>query len=279
MGEVFQMLGCGLISVVCLGVMVFGEHHLSGSGEHHGEHSNDLGLHWLKHTSLELVQIWFTFVFGWAALFSIQWTITRSMPAEAGEASGIIVRVVVAIVSTYFAFLLIYGMDGVADFFRKARNKAANQAVVAIIASLGILVGFSWERSFDQAIEDIAFRAGRHFADIKPGEHCPESCEENVVNIKILLAILVTVIVLPAKYMHIGAIVLEADRVRKEDLQRQLAEGNVPTDARYVEMQAHNSARDPAVTFRTDSGDDPQKASPATPAIAPAKPAAVAPAP
>merc|ERR1712224_859112 len=62
--------------------------------------------------------------------------------------------ILVALGLTAFGFVFIFCLDFVAD------NTDGDTAysVVLIIGSLGLVIGFSWEQSFDAAVEDIAER-------------------------------------------------------------------------------------------------------------------------
>merc|ERR1712217_539496 len=53
-----------------------------------------------------------------------------------------------------FGFGFIFLLDMITDM--DATGELADKAIASIISSIGILVGFSWERSFDESVHVIA---------------------------------------------------------------------------------------------------------------------------
>jgi len=71
-------------------------------------------------------------------------------------------RVLLAFMLTAFAALSVFAVDKTSDAMRnkyshdKDTQKFLQEITRVIVNSLGILVGFSWEHSFDGSVEDVA---------------------------------------------------------------------------------------------------------------------------
>jgi hypothetical protein len=71
-------------------------------------------------------------------------------------------RVLLAFMLTAFAALSVFAVDKVADAMRNSYEddkdtlQFLEEITRVIVNSLGILVGFSWEHSFDGSVEDVA---------------------------------------------------------------------------------------------------------------------------
>merc|ERR1711957_391551 len=90
--------------------------------------------------------------FSWALMYSSKWQITLLRPGL--NPNCVEARVLLALCISFFAFVIILGLDKIADL--KSTGKKADKAIIAIITSLGILVGFTWEQSFDGAVEVLS---------------------------------------------------------------------------------------------------------------------------
>ncbi|CAE7531944.1 unnamed protein product [Symbiodinium sp. CCMP2592] len=120
--------------------------------------------------------------FGWCFHISVDWWVASSLHMDKSMKA-----VVSALAGTCFAFLLIFGLDKVADM--NAHDAEVDCALRTIITALGMLVGISWERCFDAAVAGVA---EKHVGRLPPP----------VMNL--LLAILLAAMVLPAWkwYIH-----------------------------------------------------------------------------
>eukprot|EP00812_Abedinium_dasypus_P000092 NODE_1011_length_1269_cov_325.932455.p2 GENE.NODE_1011_length_1269_cov_325.932455~~NODE_1011_length_1269_cov_325.932455.p2 ORF type:complete len:212 (-),score=53.76 NODE_1011_length_1269_cov_325.932455:619-1218(-) len=63
-------------------------------------------------------------------------------------------RVVLAILISFVAFLIILGLDKIADL--SCTTSTTDNAIFSIITALGVLVGFAWEQSFDGGLEIVS---------------------------------------------------------------------------------------------------------------------------
>jgi len=91
--------------------------------------------------------------FAWCVFYGTKWWIS-SLHFTNEET---LLRVVLALVLSAGSFLFIFFLDKLED--NELLGKDANESLEVIIEGLGILVGFSWEQSFDVAVEDITTSA------------------------------------------------------------------------------------------------------------------------
>merc|ERR1719375_2160383 len=96
-----------------------------------------------------------------------------------------LLRVVLAMTTSFLAFIVIFFLDKIADM--DATGEGADEAIKTIIEALGILVGFAWEQSFDVAVDSVTERVTIF----------PEATT------KLLISLLLVSIVLPAWRVHI----------------------------------------------------------------------------
>lgn len=90
--------------------------------------------------------------FAWALMYTSKWEITLLLPGL--NPNSVTARVLLALAISMFAFFIILGLDYIADM--KSTGEKTDRAIIAIITSLSILVGFTWEQSFDGAVEILA---------------------------------------------------------------------------------------------------------------------------
>merc|ERR1719316_1150723 len=96
---------------------------------------------------------------------------------------------------------IIFVLDKIADL--DATGSDADEAIRTIIEALGILVGFSWEQSFDTAVDSITERVTAMPPPIT----------------KLLMSLCLVAIVLPAWRIYIlqRVLILEEEEMAKED--------------------------------------------------------------
>lgn len=94
----------------------------------------------------------FSVAFAWCCLFSGKWLIT--LYVEAFPPNGVISRVILAIIVSTVAFVVILMLDFLAD--QESTSDLVDEAIISIIDALALLVGFSWEQTFDGAVEVLA---------------------------------------------------------------------------------------------------------------------------
>jgi len=116
-----------------------GERAAHGSAGCHG--------HSLATVSLEMTIEVLSFSSGWCFIFTLDWLIGPFFHHQ-----EVLSRLTVAMVCTYAGLLVVFFMDKIADSLERG---AAHLATRGIIASVGMQVGFSWERCFDHAVEAV----------------------------------------------------------------------------------------------------------------------------
>lgn len=90
--------------------------------------------------------------FAWALMYTSKWQLT--LLTSPMNPNCVTARVLLAVCISVIAFFIILGLDHLADM--KSTGEKTDKAIIAIIQSLSILVGFTWEQSFDGAVEVLA---------------------------------------------------------------------------------------------------------------------------
>lgn len=131
----------------------------------------------------------FAMAFSWCLFTASKWEIARQFPEFAPN--GVISRVLLAMELSAVAFVVIVMLDKLADL--ESTGQVADRAIITIIGALSTLVGFSFEQSFDGAVEalaDLCFKQQTMLAEL-------------------VLATAVVIIVYPAWRMYILRKLLE----------------------------------------------------------------------
>mmetsp|Transcript_60368 Transcript_60368/g.162669 ORF Transcript_60368/g.162669 Transcript_60368/m.162669 type:complete len:133 (-) Transcript_60368:63-461(-) len=78
-------------------------------------------------------------------------------------------RILMALTLSGLCYLLIFGIDQVADRMREsgAASKSVDKAVEAVVGAISVLVGFSWEHTFDGAVTVVSAQSDSHVDLIK----------------------------------------------------------------------------------------------------------------
>mmetsp|Transcript_133520 Transcript_133520/g.345616 ORF Transcript_133520/g.345616 Transcript_133520/m.345616 type:complete len:618 (-) Transcript_133520:95-1948(-) len=95
--------------------------------------------------------------FAWCILMGARWAWMLN-PLLGIEVHTIDGRIMLAITLSLATFFVVYGLDKVDDALRgsSADTKTAERAIFSIITSVSVLVGFTWEHSFDGAVTAVA---------------------------------------------------------------------------------------------------------------------------
>jgi uncharacterized membrane protein len=139
--QAFHLLMCALVAVV--GVLGFGKWH---------KHLEAIPGTSMKERAVTSLSIISSMVFAWCLLYSTKWALSTVHYETLRE--GIFGKVVVAIVVSALSFILIFFLDKLAD--SEKTSDAVDELIVIVIGSFGIMIGFSWEQSFDTGVEVIA---------------------------------------------------------------------------------------------------------------------------
>eukprot|EP00928_Gymnodinium_smaydae_P093823 TRINITY_DN7814_c3_g1_i1.p1 TRINITY_DN7814_c3_g1~~TRINITY_DN7814_c3_g1_i1.p1 ORF type:complete len:618 (+),score=103.03 TRINITY_DN7814_c3_g1_i1:146-1855(+) len=131
----------------------------------------------------------------WCLLFASKWELARNVPSL-GNPNFIKSRVILAIIISMFAFGVINSLDKLADSDHTTAE--TDESIEHIITAIGILVGFSWEQSFDGGAEVLA-------------ERTPQP-----VVAQLVVAFVVASIVITPWRRHILQTVMDLDEKRKD---------------------------------------------------------------
>lgn len=111
------------------------------------------------------------FAGSWCVVFSLQWGIQQRL--EGAEARTLL-RVLVAFVASFLALGCMRAVEIVGV---KSHSMRARDAIVGGVGSLGIMVGFTWERVFEESANDISFSFGRSMTGGMKAPDCDEECK------------------------------------------------------------------------------------------------------
>lgn len=135
--------------------------------------------------------------FAWCLFFSSDWFVSHFFFAH--DPKSMIKHVVLALFVTACALALIFILDKIADLPQTSGE--VDRIVRSIVMALGILIGFSWEKSFDVAVASIASTV----------HALPEAAT------KLLLGLSLVTLVIPAWRLHILPTVLEFQEEDEEE--------------------------------------------------------------
>jgi hypothetical protein len=89
--------------------------------------------------------------FAWSLMYSAKWQITILLPEL--NPNFVLARVLLALTVTVIAYFIILGLDFLKD--QTFTGEKTDKSIEAIIQSMSTLVGFTWEQSFDGALEVV----------------------------------------------------------------------------------------------------------------------------
>mmetsp|Transcript_22924 Transcript_22924/g.52552 ORF Transcript_22924/g.52552 Transcript_22924/m.52552 type:complete len:518 (-) Transcript_22924:76-1629(-) len=99
---------------------------------------------------MKLVQATFATITAWALLFWGEWQV-YVMGFEGARIEGCLFT---ALLLTAIALIVVLALDFIADVI--LHHKSDNSAMRALMVSLGLMVGFTWERCFDLGLEHLS---------------------------------------------------------------------------------------------------------------------------
>eukprot|EP00929_Paragymnodinium_shiwhaense_P080422 TRINITY_DN41942_c0_g1_i1.p1 TRINITY_DN41942_c0_g1~~TRINITY_DN41942_c0_g1_i1.p1 ORF type:complete len:650 (+),score=191.55 TRINITY_DN41942_c0_g1_i1:69-1952(+) len=127
----------------------------------------------------EQMQIITSMTFAWCTYFAVKWILDAHMR----QVEGMLKEVYQSLIVTILTMGLIWLLDWLAD--QSCTGDDIDKTLRILIESLGILVGFSWEKCFDTAVSSLS------------------SASPNPAYVKLLLAIGLAAIVVPARNWYI----------------------------------------------------------------------------
>lgn len=109
---------------------------------------------------IEILNNYLTFGLSWCLFYGVRWRISATHFTH----ENALLMVAIALFLSAVSFLFIFVLDKVEDNHLFGEDaEIAEGATEKIITGLGILVGFSWEQSFDTAV-DVVAEGLRHLA-------------------------------------------------------------------------------------------------------------------
>jgi len=150
------------------------------------------GIHKCSHRMQELVtrstEVWngfFMFGNAWCFFYGVKWALASS----GFTSENALLSVVLALLLSALSFMFIFILDKVVDNQLLGEDsEVADAGVEKLITALGVLVGFSWEQSFDVAVSVVS-------ASSK--DYLPPAVS------KLLMSVLLVAIVFPAWRLYI----------------------------------------------------------------------------
>lgn len=130
----------------------------------------------------DILNVYFVFGNAWCFFYASKWLV-GSMQVLATLEEESLVMVVLAMFLSAVSFTVIYFLDKMNDVHLFGEGKQADDAIEQVIMALGILVGFSWEQSFDVAVSTVS-RSGDE--------------EASPAIIKLVLSFMLVAVVFPA---------------------------------------------------------------------------------
>merc|ERR1712232_726707 len=138
----------------------------------------------------------FAMAFAWSFLWGTRWLFVRYPIFHIHTIMG---RVILAMAVSGFALIFVFCLDYIDDNMDSGENaKAAPMAITTAINALSILVGFSWEHSFDGGVAAVAGQTS------------------NPMMTKFVLAVFVFALMVPAWRRYILVRALSLDQIKQE---------------------------------------------------------------
>jgi len=138
--------------------------------------------------------------FSWCIFFATDWWLSYNIFTQN---HGMTKEVVVALTVTAIAMTEIFLLDKFADL--PVTGSHVDAIIRAVVRALGILIGFSWEKSFDTAVVEVS-----GFVKVLP-DHL----------VKLVLAVLLVLLVVPAWRLYILPTILMYEKAEEEEEKRE----------------------------------------------------------
>ncbi|CAJ1395672.1 unnamed protein product [Effrenium voratum] len=102
---------------------------------------------------IEIMNNYFTFGLAWCLFYGVRWAISATHFTQ----ENALLMVAIALFLSAVSFLFIFVLDKVEDNHLFGEDsEIAEGATEKMITGLGILIGFSWEQSFDTAVDVVS---------------------------------------------------------------------------------------------------------------------------
>mmetsp|Transcript_50131 Transcript_50131/g.144440 ORF Transcript_50131/g.144440 Transcript_50131/m.144440 type:complete len:625 (-) Transcript_50131:114-1988(-) len=98
----------------------------------------------------------------WCTFFGSRWVWIMLKPFGMNVLS-VNARILLALAVSFGSFAVVYGLDKIDDNFRSTTGgKAIGRTIASVVGAVSVLVGFSWEHSFDGAVQSVVLLSASH---------------------------------------------------------------------------------------------------------------------
>ncbi|CAE7273216.1 unnamed protein product [Symbiodinium microadriaticum] len=181
------LMGCGLVFfLLSLAVLNFSERLLEEQSKR-------------MERAIEILNNYFTFGLSWSLFYGVRWQLSALRFTD----ENALLMVSIALFLSVASFLMIFVLDKVEDNHLFGQDsEVAEGATEKMISGLGILIGFSWEQSFDTAVDVVA-------------EGLREDCPPLIS--KMIMSVILVLIVFPAWRIYILPMEMELSEEMTEE--------------------------------------------------------------
>eukprot|EP00932_Pfiesteria_piscicida_P007875 SRR837773.18099.p2 GENE.SRR837773.18099~~SRR837773.18099.p2 ORF type:complete len:314 (-),score=129.97 SRR837773.18099:159-1100(-) len=168
------LFSCGLAFIVASIVLAGVIKRLEAAEEAHREHAKAHGQEGPAEDETpfvvrvsDILMNAFAMCSAWCTLFGarVVWDLSPRMPVTVTSIDG---RILLATILSVFGFIVVYYLDKVADSLgQNGSMKAAESAIASVVGAVSVLVGFTWECSFDGAVAAVASLNEEHAQSTK----------------------------------------------------------------------------------------------------------------
>lgn len=149
--------------------------------------------------------------FAWCIFFGMDWHLSATLFVTE---QGMMKNVVLALSVTIVALIMIFGLMHAED--SEITSKQMDEAIRAVINAIGILIGFAWEKAFDEAVAEIT----------ETTSFLPKPVT------KLVLALGLAGIVVPAWYRHILPTIIMFEKA-EEASEASRSPGHTPLETQH----------------------------------------------
>jgi len=192
--QVWRLWAVALMFAIFLGIMNFlqapedleaeDKKHEEGHKEtgHHmegGHHEEKSSVEHLKERAWEVTMLAWSMAFAWCCFYSAKMSLAKFEILD----DNMILSMALSLVISLVSFSMIRVLDLLADL--DSTGPRVDHTIFQIIRAIGLVVGFAWEQTFDQAVESLSTSVARpHLA-------------------KFFLAVFCVLVIVPAWYEYI----------------------------------------------------------------------------
>lgn len=175
--------------------------------------------------------------FAWSIYFSADWLIAGHFYVTE---QLMMQQVVLALFVTTFTFGMIFLLDKIAD--SDQTDEDTDQKIRACVQGLGILIGFSWEKSFDFAVIEVATNI-----------HVMPQAQT-----KLILAIVLSAVVVPAWRIHILPTIVKLEEEFEEHEKEKEERHEKEEHAEHKKLEAGSLAKPLLEDHKACHGNSPE---------------------